>query len=147
MNVRKSYSSIKACATELCDAMKEQCRLSKDIKEKAIDETVIAIEHYIDENFADVNLNLNTISDHFGISRQTISKKLNAALGEKVGDLILKVRINEGKKLLKKTNLNISDVAMLVGYTDSNSFIRAFKKLCGITPGNYRKNILDKGDD
>ena len=51
------------------------------------------------------------------------------------------------KKLLKKTNLNISDVAMLVGYTDSNSFIRAFKKLCGITPGNYRKNILDKGDD
>ena len=147
MNVRKSYSSIKVCATELCDAMKEQCRLSKDIKEKAIDETVIAIEHYIDENFADVNLNLNTISDHFGISRQTISKKLNAVLGEKVSDLILKARINEGKKLLKKTNLNISDVAMIVGYTDSNSFIRAFKKLCGITPGNYRKNILDKGDD
>ena len=123
--------------------MLEVCSFANEVKQSDADEIAINVERYISDNFADVNLNLNTIADCFGISRQTISKNFSTAYGKKVGDYISDVRINEGKKLLEKLNINISDAAVLVGYADSNSFIRAFKKQCGITPGQYRKNITE----
>lgn len=142
--IKKADSeSADECIEELCAAMLEVCGFANEVKQSDADEIAINVERYISDNFADVNLNLNTIADCFGISRQTISKKFSAAYGKKVGDYISDVRINEGKKLLEKLNINISDAAVLVGYADSNSFIRAFKKQCGITPGQYRKNITE----
>lgn len=147
MKADKDYLSVKFCTEELCNAMLEICRFSKAVKQSKIDETAVRVERYISDNFANVNLNLNTIADHFEISRQTISKKFSEAFGMKVGDYIMEVRINAGKEFLSKLNLNISDIAILIGYTDSNSFIRAFKKYCGITPGQYRKNITDAEEE
>lgn len=143
--VTKDDISIRACTEELCGALMDMCGLSSDIKHNDVDETAAVVGRYISENFADPDLNLNMIADHFGISRQTISKKFSAAFGIKVNDRIHEARIKESKKLLEKSSLNISDVAMLVGYADSNSFIRAFKKVTGITPGQYRKNEPENG--
>ncbi len=143
INMAKDDASVKTSIDELCGALIDMCRLSSRIKHHDIDETAAVVDRYIAENFADPDLNLNMIADHFGISRQTISKKFGASFGVKVSDHIHEVRIRESKKLLAQSSLNISDIAMLVGYADSNSFIRVFKKVTGITPGQYRKNDSD----
>lgn len=132
---------------ELCQELLDICDFVGNSKQNDLDKLAADAERYIMENFSDVNLNLNTIADRLDVSRQTLSKRFNAAYGKKVGDYILEARVNESKKLLSRTNINISDVASLVGYVDSNSFIRAFKKLCGITPGQYKNNLADSNTD
>lgn len=135
------------CIEELCREIFKVCDFAENLKQNDVDKVAVDVERYISENFADVNLNLNTIADYFGISRQTLSKKFNVTYGKKIGDYILEIRVQESKRLMQKANINISDVAGLVGYSDSNSFIRAFKKHCGVTPGQYKKNLVEVDTD
>ena len=49
-------------------------------------------------------------------------------------------RIKKSKEILITTNLKVYEVAKMVGYNDSISFGRAFKKITGTTPNNFRNN-------
>lgn len=52
-------------------------------------------------------------------------------------DTIHLVRIAHAKALLREEDARISRVSACVGYTDTSTFIRQFKRLEGITPGAY----------
>ena len=49
------------------------------------------------------------------------------------------MRIEYAQKLLKESDMTVNKVAEASGYANTSSFIRAFKKLTGNTPGEYRK--------
>ena len=51
----------------------------------------------------------------------------------------LEVKIEKSKKLLNKTPLNINQIAYKLGYKNTESFNRAFKRLMHCTPTEYRK--------
>lgn len=55
------------------------------------------------------------------------------------------VRIDQAKKLLLTTNLNISGVAKKVGYHDANYFSRVFSKKEGLSPSKYRQQKQGAG--
>ncbi|WEK54590.1 MAG: response regulator [Candidatus Cohnella colombiensis] len=82
---------------------------------------------------------------------QEVAKALHfqpAYLGQlfkkKVGlsfiDYLHRTRIEEASKLLRRTNLIISDVARTVGYTDTELFSYKFKKYMNIPPSHYKKS-------
>jgi len=50
-------------------------------------------------------------------------------------DYLYDVRIDHATALLLEPDLKITDVARMVGFVDSNAFIRIFKKWKGTTPG------------
>jgi AraC family transcriptional activator of pobA len=52
--------------------------------------------------------------------------------------LISEMRIDEARERLVLTDDTITQVAYAVGYNDEKYFLRAFKKLVGMTPGTYR---------
>lgn len=54
-------------------------------------------------------------------------------------DYINKVRIEKAKVLLNENSYSIQEIALKVGFVNSNTFIRSFKKAEGITPGSYKK--------
>ncbi|NLN42227.1 MAG: helix-turn-helix transcriptional regulator, partial [Clostridiales bacterium] len=54
---------------------------------------------------------------------------------------INKLRVSEAKKLLVNTDMSIKDLALLIGYNNDQTFSRVFKKLEGITPGEYRVKV------
>ncbi len=54
-------------------------------------------------------------------------------------DYLVQVRIAHAKRLLAESTTLIQEIAAMVGYTTSIAFIRVFKKLVGMTPGDYRK--------
>ena len=54
---------------------------------------------------------------------------------------ILSVRIYNAEALLKSNLYNVTEVARIVGYDNPLYFSRTFKKLKGISPTEYRKNI------
>ena len=51
-------------------------------------------------------------------------------------------RINIAKAMLEDPRLNIKDIGVASGYTDSNYFARVFKRMVGCTPTEYRANVL-----
>uniref|UniRef100_UPI001CC2C6E1 helix-turn-helix domain-containing protein n=1 Tax=Paenibacillus sabuli TaxID=2772509 RepID=UPI001CC2C6E1 len=51
---------------------------------------------------------------------------------------VARIRTNQAKELLKRSDLKIEQIAKQVGFISSNSFIASFKKMEGITPGKYR---------
>lgn len=94
---------------------------------------------YIDNNYNDINLNLNNIALHFKLSPAYLSRRFKQERDESVIDYLYYVRIKESLRLLSDNNMRVADIALLVGFQDSNAFIRIFKKEKGMTPGKYRE--------
>jgi AraC family L-rhamnose operon transcriptional activator RhaR/AraC family L-rhamnose operon regulatory protein RhaS len=56
-----------------------------------------------------------------------------------INEYITYVRITNAEKILRETNLSVTQVADCCGYTDSNYFSTVFKHIKGIPPQRYRK--------
>lgn len=100
-------------------------------------ETVMQVKAYLEQHYADTNLSLTQVADHFGI--KYVSQLFKDELGENYSDYLARIRISHAKKQLLTTDDTIQRIAERVGYQHSFSFIRLFKKLTGMTPGDYRK--------
>ena len=96
------------------------------------------IKKYIDENFTDCNLNVNLVSEKLGIRRQNLNIIIKQNTGKTIREYISYVRHEKAKELLVNTNYPITQIAMLVGYSSDDVLNRAFKKIEGISPGQYR---------
>lgn len=126
--------------SELMNIIDECCDYYKNMIEKAQSNGLSTrIIHYIADNYIDTELNISSLGAHFGISPTYLSKLFKEQTGELLLDYINKVRLSKAKKLLVHTNKSIKEICFMVGYTNSNSFNRLFKKHEGITPGSYRK--------
>lgn len=77
---------------------------------------------------------LESISNAIGISRATLAYKFKDALGITPLDYLSQIRIQKGRKLLKEENYSIEEVARKVGYGNSFSFSKAYKRIRGVSP-------------
>ena len=75
---------------------------------------------------------------HF-VNQSYLSRHFKANTGMTLTDYINKVRLENSKVLIRTSALPISVVALNVGYTDANYFVKLFKKQFGMTPTEYRK--------
>lgn len=83
-------------------------------------------------------LSLQDVADHCFISQWHLSKLLNKHLGQTFYDLLNAERMQRAKELLEDPALRISEIAERVGYADTAHFSRVFKKLEGMSPGEWR---------
>jgi two-component system response regulator YesN len=97
------------------------------------------IRAYIEDNYDNPDLSLNHISDKFSISGKYLSQLFKEHFGMKFVDFIVNLRMEHAKRLLLETDEPIQDIAVRVGYLHSISFGRTFKKIVGVTPGDFRK--------
>ena len=112
----------------------------EDYEKEMSDERIASICRYVDANYSDGNLSVQAIADHFGMSLNYISKYFKQQQGEGLAKYIILKRMSAAKTLLVNTNYSIAKIASETGFFSSNVFIRSFKKVEGITPGQYRKD-------
>lgn len=96
------------------------------------------VQYYVNENYRDVNLSITTIAQHFEVNPVYLSRVFLEHTGEGLLDYMNKLRIAKAKQLLNQMN-NLDEVALAVGYSNTRTFSRAFKKIEGVTPGKYKK--------
>ena len=97
---------------------------------------------YLKDNIRESEaLNATKFSDHLGMSRMQLHRKLIALTGKNLSAFIKNQRINLACELLKDKSLRISDVCYEIGYEDKSAFARVFKQELGITPTQFRKNL------
>jgi len=107
-------------------------------KIKSVDKRVCEIKCYIKKNYDDSALTMENIAHSLGINPRYMLKIFKEETGYLLKEYLLDIRITHAKELLKM-GLTVEAVSKKCGYTTSHSFIRAFKKACGITPGEMRK--------
>lgn len=88
------------------------------------------------------DISASNICDELGISIFHFSHKFKKTMGISFSTWYKEIKIVLGKKLLKKTELPIGEIGVMIGYTNPVSFSTAFKNETGLTPGTYRKRNL-----
>ena len=115
----------------------------KEEKAKPDRELFDRIDAYIrhEHLYADLNMQRQTIIDHFGIGRHTLNQLLAEFTEEPSFTVYVNnIRIDEALRLLQQDDEKaLSDIAAAVGFTPSN-LRQQFKKRYGITPTEYKKN-------
>ncbi|SCB21142.1 AraC-type DNA-binding protein [Bradyrhizobium shewense] len=81
---------------------------------------------------------LAEIAEMAGVSARSLQRKLSLA-GVTYSGLLDAIRFEKARKLLRDTDSKIIEVAFASGYTDPAHFTRAFRRVAGVTPGQFRE--------
>lgn len=126
----------------ICLFVSQYCELD-DKGENTVGQTRIdRIKEYIELKYADPNLTVSCLADEFGVSLHYLSRFFKAHTKQGLANYIIEYRINKSKVLLKTTDDNINKIAEKVGFSSSGVFMRAFKKIEGVTPSEFRKGSI-----
>jgi AraC-like DNA-binding protein len=79
-----------------------------------------------------------------GLGTTAFSDKVKNYTGFSPLNYLINIRISEAIRLLKKADVNVTDIALDTGFYSSQHFSTTFKKLTGYTPSQFRKNNLSK---
>ncbi|WP_252225880.1 helix-turn-helix domain-containing protein [Caldicoprobacter algeriensis] len=106
--------------------------------ERQENETVKKIVDFIEKNYKK-DIGIQEVADFVGLSYSHVRKVFKNRIGENIVEFINKLRMEEAKKLLLNSELSVKEIASTVGYNSDQTFARIFKKMEGVTPGEYRK--------
>ena len=93
---------------------------------------------YIKRNISENNMCLEKLAQHFHFSPNYISRIIKKETGLTFSEHLNQIRVNEAKILLTTSEININQIAFLVGYNEVPHFNRMFKRIIGISPSKYR---------
>ncbi len=97
---------------------------------------------YIRKNLT-YKISLDDIAKDLFITKEHLSRLFKKEMGITISEYIIKAKIQEAKNLLKQTDYNILDIAVLLNFANSSHFSNSFKKITGLSPSDYRKNPND----
>jgi AraC-like DNA-binding protein len=95
-----------------------------------------------DRNYADP-LNLDELAAAAGVSKFHFLRAFAAVYGKTPAAYLTERRIERAQDLLRATNLTVTEVCMLVGYSSLGSFSSKFRQLVGVTPSAYQAEFAD----
>lgn len=105
------------------------------------------IERYIMKNYADLNLSLTLLADHFELTKQYICWLYKKEKNETINQSIIRIRIQKAKEYIKRNpQVKIKNLAQKVGFADSSYFIRIYKKIEQMTPADYLRKCHEKNE-
>lgn len=110
----------------------------QDTHSKESKDLLLKTREYIQKNISDPNLSVALICDSLNISKQYLSRIFKQKSDKTISTYINEYRIKYSKHLLNTTSLNISEIAIAIGYMNPDTFTRNFKKVENITPTEYR---------
>ena len=96
------------------------------------------IKNYIEKHF-DEELSLKEVADAVSLNPSYLSTILKTYTDMSYSVYVAQVRVGKAKKLLETTDYKVYEVGEKVGYTNIYYFNRIFKKIAGLSPGEYKK--------
>ncbi len=139
LSARFSLPEMKECLQEIVN---ELCKdiLDKQSESESNKQLSKKIKEFIDDNYQDPDLNISLTGLHFDITPAYISTLFKKQTGDSLLEYINTVRVQEAQKLLEQ-GFSVVETSQKVGFRNSGAFIRVFKKLTGVTPGQLRKAL------
>jgi two-component system, response regulator YesN len=136
------------------DVEKTKKIISKLLNEKVVKQNLEAlniegimekVKDFITRNY-DKKISLKDVAAEFYLSPKYLSRKFKETTKTGFGEYKIKVKIDKAKDFLKNTGYTVYTIALKLGYENTESFNRIFKKFTGMTPSEYReKNKINSG--
>src|SRR6476469_9537183 len=95
-----------------------------------------------DRNYAEP-LNLDELAAAAGVSKYHFLRAFAAVYGVTPAAYLAQRRIERAQDYLRATNLTVTEVCMMVGYSSLGSFSSKFRQLVGVTPSEYHAKFAD----
>ena len=99
------------------------------------------ISQYIELHYME-DLYLDHMAEVFNTTPKYFSNYFKKTFGVTFVDYLSKVRLSHARELLRNTTLSVAEVGERVGYLNASTFATTFKKYYGISPSDFRKQVL-----
>ncbi|RMB56731.1 response regulator [Dokdonia sinensis] len=114
--------------------------LPKDIATNSIEEKFLEnLQAVMDEKLIESDFNTEDFAQALGMSRMQLHRKLKALTGLSATEFVRSQRLKLAAQLLKKSDINVSQVGYSVGFNNHSYFTKCFKEQYGIAPSDYAK--------
>lgn len=90
-------------------------------------------------------LDLTGLAAAAGVSKYHFLRCFTAVYGKTPGVHLTERRIERAQDLLRATNLTVTEICHLVGYSSLGSFSTRFRRLVGVTPSEYQAAFAESG--
>lgn len=136
MMIRYSLVCLLTCMTRLYEY--QSGRLATPVSKRGdIDELI----KYMTYNFAQP-LTLEILAQHTHLSREYLSRAFKKQTGKNLFDYLTEIRITRAKDMLRTNTFSIEYIGEYCGYQTCDAFRKAFRRVTGMSPGEYRKRSI-----
>ena len=104
---------------------------------------VNAVKQLILDNLGSLP-NLSEIARSVGTYREKLTLMFREQTGMTVFAFIREARIARGVELLQQTDIDVQDIALLIGFHNAGNFATAFRERMGVTPSAYRQRLQEQ---
>ena len=105
----------------------------------AVDQRLMmSIEQYVLQNMSRGQISLEEMATAMGMGRVPFFHKVRNLTGKTPTELVRDIRLKHACILLKRTNINMSELAVNIGFMTAENFINVFKEKFGLSPLEYR---------
>lgn len=102
-----------------------------------------AIRHYIDTHYKE-QLNLDQLAEVAHVNKFYLAHVFKEEYGLSPISYLISRRIKESRYLLRETNMSLSQIARVLGFSSASYFSQSFRRAEGISPIEYRKQQTRK---
>lgn len=108
-------------------------------KEQKQLDIILRAKRFIADNYANPELTLRSVADYIGLNEKYFSSRFTKESGSTFSGYLTDVRLRKAKHLMHTTDLKMYEISERVGYNNVEHFNRMFKRMFGISPGDYKK--------
>lgn len=131
MEIKDIFNTMKTAYYSICnEARNKKKSHNSQLLEKLVE--------YIQSNYFSSEVSACNIAAQFNISESYFSQFFKEQTGETFSDFLEKMRISRACELLTEKTMSVEDTSRLVGYNSAYTFRRAFKRVMGVLPTEYR---------
>ena len=107
------------------------------------EERIITAKNYIDLHFKEKDC-VAYAAEICGVTKRRFRDIFGLQNGMPPGEYVLGKKIAYAKELFDIGNISVEHAAELSGFCDAYHFSRMFKKMTGVTPGQYKKKAVNR---
>jgi two-component system response regulator YesN len=142
--VDDQYEELVRCASNSIDNLEKYMLYLVNISLQAIEDisrrasNTLKVIQYIDENYCR-DINMNDLTANVYVNNSQLAQIFKNETGKSIYSYLVDKRVDEAKRMLLMTDMNVSEVSSAVSYDNFSYFTRLFKNKTGYTPSEYRK--------
>ena len=111
----------------------------KEIKSNIYSPAVLNTIYYIDNHLCE-DIQVDNIAKEVYLNPNYLSTLFHKETGKTISEWVKTKRIEEAAHFVLNSNDDITDIALFYNFCSQSYFVQCFKKIMGVTPGEYRKN-------
>ncbi|MEM9488335.1 MAG: GlxA family transcriptional regulator [Myxococcota bacterium] len=104
------------------------------------DSAILKVQHWL-ATTSDEKITLPAMAGKAGLGERTFLRRFHRATGLKPIRYLQQLRVGKARGMLELSSMTVDEIAWKVGYEDTSAFRKLFKRIMGLSPGEYRRRF------